>query len=816
MPLHFRSRRRLRTALLACACLLACAQAPAQLAAASHRFDLPAGPLGATLLRIAEQSGQSISVAPELVRGLSAPAVQGTLTAEQALEAALQGSALSLVRTANGTLSVQARTAAAAVPSGPAAADDPTLAAVTVTATSVSGAPPVYAGGQVAKAARLGLLGNVDVMDAPFSVTAYTAKTIEDQQARTVFDVLAAEPSIRQASSSSYVLEFYQARSFTLYGYDISLSGMYGVLPYSRVPVEIAERVEVLRGPSGMLYGQAPSGAVGGGINIVPKRAEDEPLTRLTTSYASDSQAGLAVDIGRRFGERKQWGVRVNGASSSGGTAIDGQSIRRQLGAVAVDYRGDRVRFSLDAYDMHYRVNGGMNGGVTHTTAWVTTPPDPGTNLFPGTYHDARDAGGAVRGEVDILDNLTAYAAIGQRHHVNTGYTSSAARNVDPWGNFSGNLYPSSSYHDTRALEAGLRGTLRTGPVKHEWNIGGTSLSLDYGISNSRPTPFYRSNLYAPAQMQLTGSDFPTVPSTSTELSSIAVADTLSFAGDRLRLTLGAREQRVSVRGFSPLSNNVNSPLNLLVRESSHYAAKATTPMVGVVFKPAPNVSVYANYIEGLTSGQQVSDVNATNYGEVFPPVKTKQAEVGVKWDLGTWTNTFAVYELKKPSFINVYTGSRYAVDGSGEQRNRGFEWSVFGEVARGVRVLGGAAFTAGKLTRTANGVNEGNIPFASPKWKFNLGGEWDVPGVPGLTLTALAIHNSWSWGNAANTQRLPAWTRYDLGVRYATEVSGKPVTFRATVQNATNKAYWDAGFRDGLLQVSTPRTFLLSASVDF
>src|SRR5690606_7988720 len=156
MPLHFRSRRRLRTALLACACLLACAQAPAQPAAASHRFDLPAGPLGATLLRIAEQSGQSISVAPELVRGLSAPAVQGTLTAEQALEAALQGSALSLVRTANGTLSVQARPAAAAAPSGPAAADDPTLAAVTVTATSVSGAPPVYAGGQVAKAARLG------------------------------------------------------------------------------------------------------------------------------------------------------------------------------------------------------------------------------------------------------------------------------------------------------------------------------------------------------------------------------------------------------------------------------------------------------------------------------------------------------------------------------------------------------------------------------------------------------------------------------------------------------------------------------------
>lgn len=238
--------------------------------------------------------------------------------------------------------------------------------------------------------------------------------------------------------------------------------------------------------------------------------------------------------------------------------------------------------------------------------------------------------------------------------------------------------------------------------------------------------------------------------------------------------------------------------------------------MVGVVFKPVPNVSLYANYIEGLTSGQQVTDINATNYGQVFPPVKTKQTEAGMKWNLGTWTNTFALFEIKKPSFINVYTGRDYAVDGSGEQRNRGVEWSVFGQVQKGLRVLGGAAYTDGRLTRTNNGINQGNIAFASPKWKLNLGGEWDVTALPGLTLTAAAIHNSWSWANAANTQRLSSWTRYDLGARYATEIAGKLVTFRATVQNATDKAYWDANFRDGLVTLSTPRTVLLSAAIDF
>ncbi len=773
-------------------------------------IDLPAQSLDRSLAALAQQSGVRIGFAADALRGQAALAVKGELSPQDALTQLLAGTSWRVMKAADGGYDVVPAAAA-----GTDSADGPTLAPITVSANSVAGAPPVYAGGQVARAARLGILGNVNVMDAPFSVTAYTAKTIEDQQARTVADVLINDPGIRQGSPSTYGLEFYQARSFTLYGYDISMSGMYGVLPYGRIPVEIAERVELLRGPTGMLYGQSPSGAVGGGINIVPKRAEDDPVTRLTTGYASDSQGSAAVDIGRRFGDRNQWGIRVNGAASSGDSGIDGQSVRRHLGALALDYRGDRVRFSLDAYDTRYRTNGGAGAFALFSTAVVPAVPKTSTNLFPGTFHDNYDAGGVVRGEVDIADNLTAYVGLGQRHHYDIGYLASAARNVSASGGFSGQLYPGVSYNDTHAAEMGLRGNFRTGPVRHDWNIGGNTLDIHAGASTSRGTPAYTSNIYAPTQMRLTTADYPALPTSDTKLQSIAIADTMSFAEDRVKLTLGARQQRVSVRGYSPLSSNLNSPQSLLVYQSSRYAADAVTPMVGLVVKPVANLSLYANYIEGLTSGSQVTDRLASNYGTVFPPMKTKQAEIGAKWDLGTWTHTVALYEIKKPSLINVYTGSSYAVDGSGEQRNRGLEWTTFGEVARGVRLLGGAAFTDAKLTRTARGVNQGNTAFASPKWKLNLGAEWDVPGVPGLTLTALAVHNSWQWLNSANTQRIGAWTRYDLGARYVTELSGKPVTLRASVQNVTNKAYWDAGFRDGLATLSAPRTFLLSATFD-
>jgi len=787
--------------------------------------DLQAQPLDAALATLARQTGARIAFPADQARGVAAPAIQGALTVDEALARLLAGSGWRAEAAADGSYRVvPAAAAAAAAPGG---AEGQTLEAVTVTATSVAGAPPVYAGGQVGKGARLGVLGNVDVMDTPFSVTSYTAKTIEDQQARSIADVLIADPAVRQASPSAYGLEFYQLRGFLAYGEDIAMSGMYGVTPYGRIPVELAERVEVLRGPGALLYGQSPTGAVGGTINIVPKRAEDDPLTRVTASFATDRQFGGAVDIGRRFGDRKQWGVRVNASTMSGDTPTDYMSTRRRIAGVGLDYRGDRTRFSLDLYDQRFRTDDGIGIFAQFSTNVVPKAPKASTNFFPGTYMDASDTGGMFRGEVDILDNLTAYLGYGQRHHYYTGYLSTAARNVDALGNFCGGsirgcsnpttLPPGTGYNDTRSLEAGLRGHFNTGPVRHDWNIGGQQMMIHNGSSTTRLTPAFSSNIYNPVRVPLTTSDYLALPRTDTELSSYALTDTMSFLDDRLKLTLGVREQRVGLQGFTPLSSNLNSPLSNFVRTTSSYSASKTTPMVGVVFKPVQNVSLYANYIEGLTSGSMITDTNATNYGETIPPLPTKQVEVGVKWDLGTWTNTLALYQIKKPSTINVYsTSTRYSVDASGEQRNRGVEWSVFGQVTKSVRLLGGVAFTDGELTRTARGVNQGNVPPGSPKWKVNLGGEWDVPGVAGLTLSGTVVHTSAAWLNAANTQRAPAWTRLDLGARYATQVSGYPVTVRANLQNATNRAYWDASWRDGLAILGAPRTFLLSASVDF
>src|SRR5690606_13852279 len=148
--------------------------------------------------------------------------------------------------------------------------------------------------GQVATGGQVGMLGNRDVMNTPFSQSNYTNKTIVDQQAQTVQDVLSNDPSIltKQNSPSD------EDASMTIRGFSTghssgfgSLNGLAGMSPLRSPDMNYIERVEVLRGPSALLYGMAASGAggVGGSYNLVTKQAGDEPLTELTTGYTSNS-----------------------------------------------------------------------------------------------------------------------------------------------------------------------------------------------------------------------------------------------------------------------------------------------------------------------------------------------------------------------------------------------------------------------------------------------------------------------------------------------------------------------------------------------
>jgi iron complex outermembrane receptor protein len=687
-----------------------------------------------------------------------------------------------------------------------------TLPAVTVLGTpeTLRGSlPPAYPGGEVARGGSLGILGNVDVMDAPFSVTSYTAQVMQDQQARSLNDVVKNDASVRTLwADSSYNSQF-SIRGFPVSGQDIAVNGVYGIVPPQLTnSLGMFERVEVLRGPSAMLNGMAPFGAVGGTVNLVTKRATDTPVTQATVSYMSRGQLGTAVDVGRRLGDEHQVGIRFNGSWQNGDTSVDGQQQRVGSAALGLDYRSDRVRLSADAGYQNFKVDDPSRPIYTGNSNFaIPGAPDGNLNLGQSWYYArSKDTFGMVHGEVDITPSLTAYVTAGGRHNSFLGlYNFIFLQNGQ--GDFQARQYYQPNYSDTWTVLGGLTGKVTTGPVTHTLNLSASTLDIESGnlVQTPQPSP-YNGNLYAPPSIPRSGlAGFTSsAPRTAhSVLDSVAVADTMSMLNDRVRFTVGVRQQNVKVTNFNATTGS----------QASNYDKDAYTPAFAVVVRPLEFLSLYANYIQSLSQGPTAPSA-AVNSGEVFAPIKSEQYEAGAKVDFGRFGGSVSYFEIRQPSGILDPVTNLYGVDG--EQRNRGVELNVFGEVAHGVRLLGGVSFIDGRLTSTAGGTNDGNKAVGVPDTQLNLGAEWDVPYLPGLTLSTRYIYTSSQYYNAANTQQIPSWNRVDIGARYKVRVAGRDVTLRAGVENLLDRNYWAAASTSYGLARGNPRTYLVSAAVNF
>jgi iron complex outermembrane receptor protein len=715
------------------------AQGPAAgLPSAPVPFNMAAKPLSQALSEWALLTRMQLIVPPALVAGKTAPAVSGNLRPQQALNQLLAGSGLS-ARIDGSAVIIQDAAA-------PASGAGATLGEVTVTAQAdlPSDLPPPYAGGQVARGSRMGLLGNKDVMDTPFNITSYTAELMENQQALTVADVLANDPSVRTVSygltNASGAGDLFLIRGFSTQN-SVLFDGVGGVAPSRTIPVETAERIEVLKGPSALLNGMAPGvgGSIGGAINMVPKRADDAPLTRFTTSYASKGNLGGHLDAGRRFGEDHQWGVRFNGAYRNGDTATEGQSVELSTATVALDYRGRGVRASVDAghQTMNNEAPQGAGGFGIDDTIAIPKPPNASKRLAQDwEYSKTKSDYLLAKAEVDLNPNWTLYgAAGGSNNHFQ--YLSTDIYVTDTQGNAQATAYYWPDWNNYRTAQAGLRGAFNTGSVKHQVNVNATYLKKDHGYTvDYYGFSSFNTNIYNPplvARPSTAGFASNPANTDTLELPSLALSDTISFWEDRLAITLGARYQRVKYITYDTSTGVGNTT----------YDENAVTPVLAAVFKPMANMSVYGNYIEGLTQGD-TAPMGTTNAQQVFPPIKTKQYEVGVKYDFGSFTSTVSAFQIEKPSGLTVSNGDgTFTYQVGAEQRNRGLELNVFGEPTRGTRLLGGVTYTAAKLTHTSSGSFDGNTAPNVARWQLNLGGEVDLAAVPGLTLTTRMISTS-------------------------------------------------------------------------
>jgi iron complex outermembrane receptor protein len=677
--------------------------------------------------------------------------------------------------------------------------------------------PPAYAGGQVAKGARVGLLGALDTMDAPFSVTSYTEELIRNQQALGIGDVLQNDPTVRVSKGFGNFQELYVVRGFPVYSDDMTYNGLYGVLPRQFVAAELVERVDVFRGANSFLNGAAPGGSgIGGAFNLVPKRAGPAPLTRFTAGWDGGEQLYAKADLARRFGQDDAYGARLNLGLHGGETAVDGEKRDLKVIGLGLDRRGERARFSADLGWQDHHIDA-PRPQVTPNGAIPKAPSADKNFGQDWTYTDERQLFGAARGEFDLTDTVSAWAAVGGRKGKEDNVLANP--NAAPDGTIRAYRFDNLRKDTIVSGDVGLRAKFETGAVGHSLVASASQVrsksrnawaASDFG-GFSAGTLDAPLRIAAPAITSRQGSyDDPKVTE-RVKNSSVAVADTLSLLDETLLVTIGVRYQQIWTRSY-----DYNTGAG-----GAAYDADATTPAVAVVYKPNDRISLYANYAEALVPGKiapnVVNGVTVANAGEILSPFRAEQAEAGVKYDNGSFGGALSVFRTTKPSEFFDTTSRIYGADG--EQENKGVELTAYGELTPGLRLIGGATWMDAKVKRAQSAALEGKSAIGVPEFQANLNVEYDIPALEGLTVEGRAAYTGSQAANAANTVELGSWTRFDVGARYAFEAGGRPVTLRARIENLADKNQWVAvGGYPGAnyLTLGAPRTVRLSVTTDF
>lgn len=711
--------------------------------------------------------------------------------------------------------------------SGPEPARHPTdtrLPPVLVRASadaSAGGLKAPYPGGQVARGGRIGILGNQDAMDTPFSITSYTNELIQDRQARSVGEVLQNDPTVRVARGFGNFQESYFIRGFVLGSDDVAYNGLYSLLPRQSIATELIERVELVRGATAFLNGASPGGdGIGGAINVLPKRADRQPLTRVSTAWSSGGQYSTAADLSRRFGPDQAAGIRVNAAHHGGGTAIGGEHSRLDLFALGLDWHARDLRLSGDLGYQDNKLRG-TRPNVSLATPSVPKAPDASINFAqPWAYSNERDLFGTFRGEADIAPRLTAWVAYGLRRSAEANSLANPTVTDAASGSASFYRFDNTRRDNVDTGEIGLRGSWRTRSASHEWVASFASFQLRtrsayaFDFSNQFATGIDAPIAYAQAPFSASASrggalDDPRL-TTRTRLASIALGDTIGLLDERLKITLGLRRQVFDISNYGVDTASLQS----------NYDKSRLSPSVGALYRFDSRLSVYGNYIEGLTQGDTAAGAFGApppvNQGEVLPPYVSRQKEIGVKFDSGLLGGSLALFSTSKP---RAYVDARNVFAARGEDRHRGVELSLFGVAGAGVRVLGGATWLDARQVSTGSTATDGKRVIGVPTRQANLGLEWSVPGVPGVAVDGRIVSTGSTYADASNTLRVPGWTRLDLGARYELDLHGRRLTLRARLDNAADRSYWASvgGYPGaGYLVLGMPRTASLSASVDF
>lgn len=686
---------------------------------------------------------------------------------------------------------------------------------------TVEGKAEIFPGGLVNTKAKLGILGDYSVMDIPYSEMSMTSKVLDTfyDPSQPLASVLQNNPSIRSSTTSPMYTDF-SMRGINMNGNHMMLNGIPSLFyQFTTPPSHVIERIDITSGPNAGMNGVSMSnngtnsGATPapGTINIVTKRAEDKPITRYIQSFSGRSNLSEVIDVGRRFGENNEWGLRINAEYMDGGLALPGASKEERNIFFNLDHKGKKSTTNLFAGHFDLRVDGAQRwfkfGGSGNIL-----PNSPNSKL----NYDFKETTKWVHGyimtlnhEQNMNNDWSWFVNAGQSRRSGNKYNSSSALKFDDNGNFVNDNVANAQNEEGRNVytQIGVKGAFETGEVKHHVSLAvDRSWARYWNASNNSDKGLIGGNIYdgvvhLPGFYPLPDMLYVKPQWEETNVG-ITLADFLEYGKWEVLLAASRKHERFI--NYAKNTRFINDDI---------------LPTYGLIYKPSENVSLYIGHTESLSRGAFVSDSKYINQGETMPPVSSKQNEIGIKWNNERVITTISYFDIDEANNIDVDLGDGkllYAPDGKNQYK--GLELTVNGKIKEKWTVIGGFLYLDAKRKHTKGGISDGKFVNGVSKWSTVLGVEYTPNQDWGIVARVVWNDKAYIDNSKSSSKKteIPSWVSVDVGVHYKTRFYDVPVTLTAMCYNVFDNDYWIARGSSTTFGLSMPRMYMVSAGFEF
>lgn len=648
-----------------------------------------------------------------------------------------------------------------------------------------------------------GALGTRSDLETPFSTRVVAQQELEDRQVKSLGKVFSEDAAV-MSLGDTYSFNAYSinVRGIPLDDYNgYKINGLPFYMTTVELPVESFESIQLLKGASGFMYG---FGAPGGIINFVTKKPTDTFTFSADVGYSSDSVFSQHIDTGGRFGPDSMFGYRFNITHEQGDTYNDAHVLRNSE-SLSLDARLTRsLTWTFDGLYQSRKVDGGIQDVMLSDYAGTSLPRAPSgrTNLsaYGDTFFNSNVyfVSSGLHWQIDPVWK----ASIDYSHSKDErNYSGQWLDLLNEQGDFNTYLNRSrgSSIYDV--VQATLEGKFSTGPVDHQVVLG---VSQQWLTKKTVPASLYTdigsNNLYDTITQHTWDGTYDysqQYNNFNSQQKSIFASDTLSF--------LKYWSILAGIRYTSYHQTSWTSPSTSPVS----YTQNPVTPTLALMFRPRSDLLFYASYVEALEDGGTAAEGYA-NANQVLDPIKSKQYEVGVKYDGRHVGASAALFRIERGA---EYGNAQNVYVSNGKERINGLELDGHVDLPAGFRVAASTAWEAGTYSETEADLIGKRIE-GIPRWQATLQLSDRIPGVTGLTANAEAHYYGSMMADANNNYVLPSFTLFNAGLSYRTTVAGHGVTLRAEVDNIFNRHYW--GFlQSDYMFVGAPRTLALNARFD-